>query len=260
MSLFCFETFYERKSFARHFLKEVTIELYLDGYENYSLNCKDYLKNFLDKLQCKPILKTSVNVEQDRINSINPTNVGYVFDNKEEAYEIVFVEDRIYYKEKKYVGFETFIENFKTRIKNLDFIDMSLIKGVGISKVNSFIINPVENYKEALEVLNINYFSLIRSGVIKENALTNNEEYIEFENDEYMNSIRAFFRKKEEKAYEVVLGFRIRKKNLNDINMDNIGLHLADINNQHFNIFYWSLADKMKQILGEDDVRSTKEF
>ena len=111
MSLFCFETFFERKSFARHFLKEVTIELYLDGYENYSLNCKDYLKNFLDKLQCKPILKTSVNVEQDRINSINPTNVGYVFDNKEEAYEIVFVEDRIYYKEKKYVGFEVFIEN-----------------------------------------------------------------------------------------------------------------------------------------------------
>ncbi len=252
----------ERKCFSKHFLKSVHIEVGLIGLTaEIAFSKEEELKKAFEKLGFTESIKVNqtnfkMEIDPDRdslehkvIQSVNKP-IGLLFKSQKPHKEIQIVANKVIFSDFSYKGFDDFKEIVE-KIKEILESDINSfeVNKVGLRKINSIKIEPVESFKEACSLFNSAIFANIKSGLISPDSLKVHEEVTILEKDNLLSVLKFSISKLETpKAYEVNFDFDLvdtEKTNFKEV----IQTKLASLNDTHFNLFMWAIEDKMIELM-----------
>ncbi len=238
-----------RKKFAKHFLVAVHSEISFVGTSIQSVMvAEESLKNFF---LSKGFETSRTMVEQELSMTSTPNEpptvlhkdnpIGLVFSSEKPRREIQVLDTRIVFSDFNYTGFEQFSALFKEICSGiLTFMPQADVKKVGLRKIDSIIINPVNSYQDACVIFNPALFASLRSGLIKEGTLNAHAEISVIEKGSNLCVMRAQMKKQSSPlSYEACLDFDF--VDMTPTTIDQVFTKtLPELNDNHFELFMWA--------------------
>lgn len=252
----------ERRRFARHFLNSVHCELGPIALDTTSiLSHQDTLSAELAPLGYRDVGQVysgTFHLSQEQgqdphLRSESPRTEGLEFRSEHPRRIARITPDRIVVSDFSYEGFESFqthMHDVAHRVS--DALGGLQLQKLGFRKINSLNISPVESYQEACAIFNPDVFGMIRSGIAKPGALKASQETMILEDGPDICVLRLQLKRlRNDTEYEALLDFDLVNKEKNTIST--AIAKLAELNQQHFDLFMWSITDEMIAMLEVDN-------
>lgn len=248
----------EHKSFKKHFLKSVHMAFTLSSINSEIIFSKEEeLNNKFKEInysKIKEIKRVSFQVDSEKGATIKQEgqSVGIVLKNNDFDQQIELSENKLVYSDFNYIGFKEFLEKLKIISPIIENTFQCEIERVGFRKINSILVDPVESYIEACELFNPALFGVVRSGLPVISSITNYEDVLLLEKDDYKCFIKTRFMKKGEPSeYEINLDFDLINEKIKTFE-DLFDGTLKKMNQTHFDLFLWSITAELKDLMSKE--------
>lgn len=121
---------------------------------------------------------------------------------------------------------------------------------VGVRKIDSIIIDPITSYRDACSIFNPAIFAILRSGLIKDDALKVHEEVSIIEKEQHLCIIRAQMQKAPmPTGCQASLDFDLVDRRPIDFKSA-FSVSLPELNNRHYDLFMWAASDELIKLMG----------
>ena len=246
---------HDRKIFPKHFLASVhseirSIEINVDQV----IEKKKALESAFADLGFKEC-QDSNNIEMKLINNTLTqtfSKLGLKFINPDPKREFQIINGAIILSDFAYDNLENFMkrfyELFKTLESVLDISENSTVEKIGLRKIDSIIIKPVTNIPDSLSIFNPSLFSIARSGLILIDTFSTLEEALVLQKEEHLSIVKTRLSKKADDALEANLDFDLIYRSESNFN-EAFTTILKKLNQIHFDLFMWSVTDKMIKVM-----------
>ena len=254
----------ERKTFKKHFLASVHSAIRFGRIDLSSiLSKKDELASGFKQLgftDSKDVVKGEFTVQHEdqkpALVSQQTSSAGYLYTNPTLKSEIRLEQDRVVYSEFNYSSFEEFNKSFQSYIETIFEIlsvdnDYELVANkVGLRKINSVLIQPVNSIQNALGIFNASLFSVPRSGLLNfESFKVHEEATILDKTEEELSVLKAKLTKPQIDALEATIDFDF-VRTTQSISLDKVFSEtLPVLNQEHFDAFMWSITDELITVM-----------
>lgn len=247
-----------RKVFPRHFLNAVHCEIGFTGTSvEKILAAEEPLKAMFRAMgyaSSNRVVQGHFAMENlpDKPVTVShlATPVGLVFSSQQPKRDIQILDTKIIISDSSYEGFTSFVGLVsKVCTEVSKFVPRNEINKVGLRKINSILIEPVVSYQDACAIFNPVLFSVVKSGLIPQEALKANEEVVVVERGTHLCVIRTKLQKlPNPNAYEANLDF-----DFVDLSPSNLEKALKEtlpaLNDSHFSLFIWAASPELIKLM-----------
>jgi uncharacterized protein (TIGR04255 family) len=175
---------------------------------------------------------------------------GLKFTSSSPKIELGISTKSIIYSEFEYSGFDKFSANL-FRISNCvsDMLDIQKVSCIGLRKINSMHVGPVNSIHDAVSAFNPSLFGTAKSGIAETQSIKAYEGSLALKKNNYACLIKNRIRNLEEaNRFEVVLDFDLLDQNETSMNED-LSAKLDNLNATSFDLFSWAVGDQLTEIM-----------
>lgn len=249
-----------RRKFSKHFLIVVHAEIGFSGTcVEKILEHEQPLRSFFQSKgfeSSRKFIQKNLSLANTLDNtttiSHNDTPIGLSFFSQKPKREMQVLDTKIVFSDFQYEGFEKFSALFQELCEGISkFVPRHDVIKLGLRKIDSVVIDPVNSYQDACAIFNDALFANVRSGLIKEGDLKAHEETTVVERGSHLCVIRALMKKlSSPSTYEAYLDFDFI--DTTRTNIDSIfTTELQELNNSHFDLFMWAASDELLSLMEE---------
>ena len=250
----------ERKPFPKHFLASVFSEIRYPTIGSRAIleNKEAFLADVmaLGFTECRNIMQGTMTIhnepDQPARMSQESATTGLMFLSQNPRRELKVEADKLVYSDYSYEGIDVFIGNFKSCYDaishHIGLSENTPVDKIGLRKIDSVQLKPVVDLYDALDIFNPALFSLVRSGLLVQDAIKGTEETAVLEDDEKLCVLKSQLIKKDKDSFEVNLDFDLLS--LSKTTFQNAFSEvIPSLNQYHFDLFMWAVTEKMINIL-----------
>lgn len=251
----------ERKSFKRHFIRNVVLEIAFDDLNKETLlNNKEKLQNDFKSLgftkfgEMKQIeFKMTVDNDVPQQIKNDDETIGLLLFDDDRKIRVELLSNRIIISIFKYLNFDVFAGDIMKMIEVLKGITPSNnnVKSIIFSKQNTIISTETKTFDDLTFILNKPLLQSIRESLIPFENFEYSRDEFSIKKDNYKCIVGSnCVKRNNDGEYEINLNISVTDTHVNSF--EQLASNLKDINNFIYSVFCWATTDKFKSIMNED--------